>query len=133
MPSAPPPRYASVLLCKPLSQLFTYELPPALLGAVTEGDLVVVPFHARQEVGCVWALSGEAPEGVKLRPLTGKLEGLPRLTPALRLHLTRLASYYHAPLGEALRLALPAVSTHKALTLTEYRKVQQPPDGAEYS
>ena len=114
------PPLVQVLVPRPIQHPFTYKVPPHLVGRVHPGDLVVVPLGGGQTLGCVW---GEPPptssKTYKIRALLAHLPRLPNLPSSLRSLLNKLSMYYHAPLGEVLRLALPSVTLHKVMTLTE--------------
>jgi primosomal protein N' (replication factor Y) (superfamily II helicase) len=124
-----------VLLPRPFQRPFTYQVPAQLEGRVEAGSLVIVPLGKQELVGCVWAEpvidqgEGSAQSGsankAALRPLLGLLEGAPRLPLVLRQLLERLATYYHCPLGEALKLALPQLSTQRALSLCEQERDEE--------
>lgn len=105
-----------VALPLPLDRTFTYAvqgtLPPP-------GTRVLVPFRRRPRIG--WVVGpGEPGPLPGLRTLLGVLEAEPSVSPAL-LELARwVADYYVAPLGVALRSALPSVlsdAARDALTL----------------
>src|SRR5204863_3294247 len=88
---------------------FTYEVPAALAGSPPHpGTRVLVPFGRDERIGwVVGAGDGSAPRG--LRPLHDVLDADPTV-PDDVLRLCRwMAEYYVAPLGVALRAALPAV------------------------
>lgn len=111
----------SVLLPRPFHLPFTYSVPANLERGIACGDLVIAPLGKQRLVGCVWSIDQEACEaqlsGKTPRPICARLVGAPRLKDPLRALITRLAHYYHCPLGEALKLALPSISTQRALTL----------------
>ncbi|MDI3283614.1 primosomal protein N' [Polyangium sp. 15x6] len=103
------------LLCEvavpvPLARAFSYEVPPALAASVRPGARVLVEFGRKKVLGVVLAMSeGAAPEGVRLKPIAAVVDPEPVLPPELLSFLRELSSYYFAPIGEVLRLALPAV------------------------
>ncbi len=96
----------------PLGQSFSYTVPPALVGRVSPGARVLCEFGRRKVVGVVLSLHDEPPAGVdaaRLKPLVAVLDSEPVLPLELLRFLEELARYYVAPIGEVLRLALPAV------------------------
>jgi len=101
-----------VALPVPLPRLFDYH-PPAGSGACTEdvGRRVRVPFGKRELVGVVAAVStaGTAEPAPNLRDALGWLDDAPLLGGELLQSLHWLARYTHAPLGEVLATALPAL------------------------
>ncbi|MEC7386265.1 MAG: primosomal protein N', partial [Gemmatimonadota bacterium] len=90
----------------PIHRTFTYRIntesqPPL-------GTRVLVPFRQQEHIG--WVVGpGSAPEIKQIRPVLSILDDSPQL-PVELLDLCRwMAEYYVAPLGMALRTALPAV------------------------
>ena len=73
------------------------------------GSRIEVPFGAKRNTGFVVGLSDAAPEGSKIKPIHAVLDDdEPALLPEI-IELCKWASeYYIAPLGEMLRVALPA-------------------------
>ncbi|MFQ5535825.1 MAG: primosomal protein N' [Gemmatimonadota bacterium] len=94
-----------VALPLPLHRTFTYRVA----GEVpAPGTRVLVPFRREERIGWV-AGPGEEGPIPGLKPVLDVLEDEPSATPEI-LDLCRwMASYYTAPLGIALRAALPAV------------------------
>src|SRR2546428_10984699 len=87
---------------------FTYSIPTRLRDDVRLGSRVEVPFGAKRVTGFVVALSNHS-DTTKLKPIHAVLdEDEPALLPEI-IDLCRWAAeYYIAPLGEMLRVALPA-------------------------
>jgi len=88
---------------------FTYAIPPELRDAVRLGSRVEVPFGAKRNTGFVVGLTDAAPEGSTIKPIRAVLDDdeaalLPEIIDLCRW----AAEYYIAPLGEMLRVALPA-------------------------
>lgn len=113
----------SILIARPFDETFSYLCPSELEGQLEEGKLVLVPLGRAEVVGCIWSLDHALAQaqlsGRSARPISGILEGLPILPNNIRLLIEQLARYYHCPLGEALKLALPTISLQKGLTLTQ--------------
>ncbi|HYO80573.1 MAG TPA: primosomal protein N' [Bryobacteraceae bacterium] len=115
------PRYADVALPVPLDQPFTYELSSALQDRVQAGCRVIVPFGARKLTGIVVRTHDDPPQQ-SLREASRLLDEEPALEPHLIALGRWMASYYCAPLGEALRVMAPLageVHTSRVWTLTE--------------
>src|SRR5918999_1357372 len=96
-----------VALPVPLFRTFTYEVNGDTAHPVAAGSRVVVPFRQRREIGIVVGegkpRAGVAPKQVLEVPDAEPVIGAPMLA------LCRwLAEYYVAPIGVALRCALPA-------------------------
>lgn len=69
-------------------------------------------FGRRKVLGVVLGLEAEPPSGLdvdKVKPLLAVVDDEPALTEELLTFLEALAGYYAAPIGEVLRMALPAV------------------------
>ncbi len=103
------------LLCEvavpvPLARAFSYEVPSALAGQVRPGARVLCEFGRKKVVGVVLStFEGNAPEGVRLKPIVRVIDTDPVLPAELLAFLKELSAYYFAPIGEVLRLALPAM------------------------
>lgn len=106
------PVYALVAVPVPLGQAFSYLVPPALSVAVRAGVRVLCEFGRRKILGVVLSVSAEPPSGVeltKVKPLLAVIDDEPAIPEELLGFLVALAGYYVAPVGEVMRLALPAV------------------------
>ncbi|HQX90945.1 MAG TPA: primosomal protein N' [Thermomonas sp.] len=96
-----------VALPVPLPRLFDY-LPPADAKPVAVGQRVRVPFGPRELCGLVIE-HAQAEPGVALKSVLAGLDDAPLLHGELLASLRWLAGYLHAPLGEVLATALPAL------------------------
>ncbi|HSE66760.1 MAG TPA: hypothetical protein VLB12_07220, partial [Gemmatimonadales bacterium] len=100
-------RYGQVALPLPLARPYTYRIPEAIGDRIEPGARVVVPVRGREMVGIVVAIADVPPERAAKDILAA-----PDPEPALPLPLleaaTWMARYYGAPLGLAIRAALPA-------------------------
>ena len=115
-----------VALPLPIPRTFTYAAP----GPVPRpGTRVLVPFQREERIGwVVGAAQGGAPRG--LRPLLDVLDAEPTVPPDLLLLCRWMADYYVAPLGLALKAALPAVLadvSRDSLSLADGHRT--PPEG----
>ena len=101
--------YAEIAVPVALHQTLTYAVPPSLRDAVRLGSRVEVPLGTKRTTGFVVALLDTPPAGQKLKPIRAVLDDEePALIPEI-IELCRWAAeYYIAPLGEMLRVALPA-------------------------
>ncbi len=112
------PGLVRVALPLPLDRIFTYSAPNGIPPA---GTRVVVPFRNRHRIG--WSLGkdpGAPPKGV--RPIGAVLESEPSATPAMLRLCEWVADYYLAPLGIAIRAAMPSVlsdSSRDFIALTD--------------
>lgn len=97
--------YANIALPIPLAQVFTYRIPETMLETIQRGSVVIVPFGKKILTGIVVSVSSTAPH-VEIKAI--------RDTANIHLSETTLrlaqwiSDYYLAPLGETLRLFLPA-------------------------
>ena len=105
----PPSLALRVALPVPLPRLFDY-LPPAgvAANAVAVGQRLRVPFHGRELCGVVVA-QVPATDALALKTALAVVDAQPLLHSELLASLHWLASYLHAPLGEVLATAMPAL------------------------
>lgn len=104
-----------IAVAAPLEQTLTYSLPPGLAdrgdAAVPEplvGRRVLVPLGGRKVTGYVLAENAPASSGFTIRDVFEILDEKP-IFPACIIPLFRwISHYYHYPLGEVIRAALPA-------------------------
>ena len=101
--------YAEIAVPVALHQTLTYAIPESLRDGVRLGSRVEVPLGTKRTTGFVVALLDEPPAEQKLKPIRALLDDEePALIPEI-IDLCRWAAeYYIAPLGEMLRVALPA-------------------------
>jgi primosomal protein N' (replication factor Y) len=130
---------AEVAVPVPLANAFTYTVPPAFAD-VRPGARVVCELGRRRVVGVVlrvqdreapeglrsaearvssWGFGGGSPpaRGIELKPLAALLDPEPVLPTELLEFLVELGAYYLAPIGEVLRLALPALEREQVRSL----------------
>jgi primosomal protein N' (replication factor Y) len=109
---------ADVAVPVPLARAFTYQVPAALGATLKPGARVACEFGARKLVGVVLAVeTREAPAGQRLKPISALVDPEPVLPHELLAFLIELAKYYFAPIGEVLRLALPAIERDRVRAL----------------
>jgi primosomal protein N' (replication factor Y) (superfamily II helicase) len=113
------PLLADVAVPVPLSQAFTYEVPAAFAAELRPGARVLCDFHRRKLLGVVLSVSerGAAIDPAKIKPLVALVDAEPVLPAELLSFLQELAGYYFAPIGEVLRLALPALERDQVRAL----------------
>lgn len=102
---------ASVAVPVPLGQAFTYRVLPEHASRCHRGMRVVCELGRRSVIGVVLHVADREPDVAveKLKPLGHLVETEPALPEELLDFLVELSRYYLAPIGEVLRLALPAV------------------------
>ncbi len=107
-----------VALPVPIARAFTYGVPGDLAARVVAGARVVCPFGGRRLMGVALSVfEGEGPRGVKA--VSRVIEGVPSVPEDLLAFLRDLASYYFAPIGEVVRLALPPLERATALEVND--------------
>jgi len=103
--------YAAIAIPLAVHGTFTYAIPPELRDAVRLGSRVEVPLGTKLTTGFVVELLDELADvdAKKIKPIRSVLDDEePALLPEI-IELCRWAAdYYIAPLGEMLRVALPA-------------------------
>jgi len=109
---------ASVAVPVPLGQSFTYSVTPAQAAVCRRGMRVQCELGRRQLIGVLLNVADREPEIAvdKLKPLGKLIESEPALPEELLDFLIELSRYYLAPIGEVLRLALPAVERTQSST-----------------
>jgi len=100
---------AEIAVPVPIDRPFTYGVPEKLVDGVVAGARVLVPFGARRLLGVVVEVRARKDTDTKLKEIVAIVDRTPVLPPELLSFLREVASYYLAPLGEVLALALPAV------------------------
>jgi primosomal protein N' (replication factor Y) len=101
--------FAEVAIPLAVHGSFTYSIPPELRDGVRLGSRVEVPLGSKRTTGFVVGLPDEAPPGARLKPVRAVLDDdEPALIPEIIELCKWGAEYYLAPLGEMLRVALPA-------------------------
>jgi primosomal protein N' (replication factor Y) len=100
-------KLADVAIPVPLPQLFTYIIPSHLESIAQQGSMVVVPFRKKILTGVIINFRTERPN-VTLKNIIDIID----LTPTLSHNDIKLAEwiaeYYNTPLGETIKLFLPA-------------------------
>jgi primosomal protein N' (replication factor Y) (superfamily II helicase) len=111
-------RLADVALPVPVGHPFSYAVPDKLAARVVPGARVLCALGGRRVLGVVLDVrEADPPAGVK--SLAAAVDELPALPDDLLAFLRDLSSYYLAPIGEALRLALPPVEKSAARVIAE--------------
>ena len=111
---------ADVAVPVPLAHSFSYEVPASWEKRVSPGVRVLCPFGPRNTLGVVLGVSGGEPgfDRSKLRALSAIVDEEPVLGPELLAFLKELSAYYLAPIGEVLRMALPALERTQVRALS---------------
>ena len=102
----------------PLAHVLTYRAPEAL-GPIPPGARVLVELGKRRVVAvAIGPNATPVREGVRLKDVLEIIDHEPIVVPELLRFLLELSSYYFAPLGEVLRLAVPPLDREAAEGLT---------------
>ena len=102
-------QFAEVAVPVAVHGTFTYALPEELRDSVRLGSRVEVVISNKLTTGFVVGFPDAAPEGARLKPIRALLdEDEAPLIPEIIQLCRWAAEYYIAPLGEMLRVALPA-------------------------
>jgi primosomal protein N' (replication factor Y) len=122
------PLLADIAVPVPLSHAFTYGVPEAMRASLRPGSRVVCELGKRKLVGVVLAISERPlPPGIKrLKLIAALVDAEPVLPAELLGFLGQLAHYYFAPIGEVLRLALPAMEREQARALKAQAELEDP-------
>lgn len=103
--------FAAVAVPAPLARAFSYAVPEDLRDRVVPGARVLCEFGRRKVMGVVVETTTDAPdvEPSRIKAVLATLDSEPALPRELLEFLRELSRYYLAPIGDVLRLALPAV------------------------
>jgi primosomal protein N' (replication factor Y) len=119
---------ADVALPIPLGRALTYAVPAALADRVVAGARVIVPLGSRRVVGVVIEKrEGEPP--AKVRDVARAPDESPAVPRELLDWLRELASYYLAPIGDVLRMALPPLEKELARDVVVQQALFDPKRG----
>ena len=102
-----------------MGRAFSYAVPDELRGRVVPGARVLCQFGPRKLLGVVLDVFDGEPkfDRKKLRPIAAIVDDVPVLPVELLAFLRELASYYLSPIGEVLRMALPALERTQVRSL----------------
>jgi len=104
-----PTWYVDLILPVPIRKLFTYRVPFALNDAVIIGQRVIVPFGKKKRItGIVAKIHEDAPGEYTAKFLDYILDEQPIITLEQLAFWQWISSYYLAPIGDVMNVALPA-------------------------
>ncbi len=122
MPSDPIKVYMEVAVAAPVDRPLTYLPPDNCQQELMPGMRVLVPLAGRKITGYILSRAHSAPSGQQLKKIYEPLDMEP-LFPAEQVEFYKwIARYYHYPIGEVIKTALPAGLTKKSgrrILLTE--------------
>lgn len=102
-------RFADLAIPSPLRSSFTYALSEG--AEVSPGMRILVEFGRKKTIGLVLSVNDTPPVGIEIPRIKQILEVLdkaPSVSPAMLDLIRWMSTYYFAPIGEALRAALPS-------------------------
>jgi primosomal protein N' (replication factor Y) len=98
--------YVQVAVGLPVFNTFTYEVPESLRPSAVVGKRVLVPFRSVQVTGYILALL-DGTEQTGTKPILDILDDIPIFPPCMIPFFSWIADYYHYPIGEVIKGALP--------------------------
>jgi primosomal protein N' (replication factor Y) len=115
-------KYLEVAVSAPIGRPLTYLSPSDCQQHLMPGMRVLVPLAGRKITGYILSTVDSAPSGQKIKEIYEVLDSRP-LFPAEQVRFFKwIAKYYHYPIGEVIKTALPAGLTKKSgrrVVLTE--------------
>ena len=114
-------QFVDVILPLPLSRNFTYALPSELIGEVSVGSRVVVPFGKKKfYTGIVCHVHCSKPDAYEVKEVVALLDACPVLLPLQLAFWKWVADYYLCTLGDVYKAALPSGLKLESETIVEY-------------
>ena len=108
-----PTTYLEVAVAAPIHQTLTYAPPPDT-PPLSPGQRLLVPLGNRQVTGYLLGFVDSLPDGMTAKPARAVLDPAP-LFPATMIPFFRwISRYYHHPLGEVIKTALPGGLTQQS-------------------
>ena len=111
----------------PLDQPYVYHIPTPFPVSPEIGQRVLVPLRDRRVSGYLWEEAPDPKSDQPIKLIEQILDPQPFFSPSLRTFLSWISRYYHHPLGQVVKAALPpglAVSSREVIEIT--------PEGIEY-
>ena len=102
-------QFADIIVPLPVQCTYTYAVPENMRDHIAVGMRVVVNFGKRKfYTGIVRALTNHTDNALQTKPIVALQDEHPMVYPEQLQLWERLAKYYHAPIGDVYRAALPA-------------------------
>jgi primosomal protein N' (replication factor Y) len=122
-------RYLEVAVSAPIDIPLTYLSPIDIDQQLLPGMRVLVPLGGRKVTGYILSTDDSGPSGQKLKEIYKALDNRP-LFPVEQVRFFKwIARYYHYPIGEVIKTALPAGLDKKSgrrVLLTEKGRIHLP-------
>jgi primosomal protein N' (replication factor Y) len=107
-------KYLEVAVSAPIGKPLTYLSPADCQQQLMPGMRVLVPLAGRKITGYILSTVNSAPSGQQIKEIYEVLDSRP-LFPAEQVRFFKwIAKYYHYPIGEVIKTALPAGLTKKS-------------------
>ncbi len=107
-------RYYEVAVAAPIGRPLTYLAPAGSQDHLIPGMRVLVPLGSRKITGYILSEADSVPSDQQIREIYEVLDSSP-LFPAEQVQFFRwMANYYHHPIGQVIKTALPAGLTQKS-------------------
>ncbi|MFC1844577.1 primosomal protein N' [Thermodesulfobacteriota bacterium] len=101
-------KYLEVAVSAPVGMPLTYLPPTDCQQQLLPGMRVLVPLGGRKVTGYILAATDSQPSGQKLKKIYEVLDNKPLFPVELVRFFEWIARYYHYPIGEVIKTALPA-------------------------
>ncbi len=98
--------YINVAVALPVFGTFTYQVPEPLCPSATVGKRVLVPFKNLRVTGYILELL-RTTDQTGIKKILHVLDDTPMFPPSMIPFFSWIADYYHYPLGEVIKGALP--------------------------
>ena len=109
-----PIKYLEVAVSAPIGRPLTYLPPDECQQQLMPGMRVLVPLGGRKVTGYILSVVDSAPSGQQIKAIYEVLDSRP-LFPVEQVRFFQwIARYYHYPIGEVIKTALPAGLTKKS-------------------
>ncbi len=114
MTDDPVKNYLTVAVSAPVSRPLTYLPPDECEQPLVPGMRVLVPLGRRKITGYILGTAESAPVGQQIKKIYEVLDREPLFPAEQVIFYKWIANYYHYPIGEVIKTALPAGLTKKS-------------------
>lgn len=123
-------QFVQVILPLPFDRTFTYSIPDDMIGAVSVGSRVLVPFGAKKYyTAIVESMTNIKPQGsFNLKSITALIDSEPIIRHPQLKFWKWIADYYLAPIGDVYKAALPSGLKVESETVIETSSDIEPDD-----
>ena len=114
MTDDPVKNYFAVAVSAPVNRPLTYLAPDTCDQPLMPGMRVLVPLSGRKITGYILERVDSAPQGQQIKKIYEVLDSEPFFPAEQVIFYKWIAKYYHYPIGEVIKTALPAGLTQKS-------------------